>query len=174
MTGSGNKAHLIGGDKNQGVAIQSKNADGVYAGHYYAQGVSYDDAFVVEEKEGGYCLNVAGNRWLDYNGTAFIANTKENASGVVNFYRIKPAQIQKSLYPVITKAADVTEGTYVILHHNAGVYNALATTPCAASAAVAASSDVEITLTEQGVTAANIKDEYKWMVTKKSPADEAP
>lgn len=163
MTGSGNKAHLIGGNKNQGVAIQSKNADGVYVGYYFKDGVTYDDAFVVEEKEGGYCLNVAGNRWLDYNGTAFVANTKEGASGVVNFYRIKPAQIQKSRYPVITKAADVTEGTYVLMFKDAsGNYFTMKNEMTLVAPAAVPISEIGLTMVDGYVTEANVADDYKW------------
>ena len=171
QTNSGNVFHLTAGNKNQGIAIQKQNDEGKYvSGHYYVQeGVEYFDTFTVEPKEGGYYMNVAGARYLDYvvDQNRFIGNTKERASGVVNFYRIQPAP-QKTIYPVITKAADITEGTYVILHYKDGDYNALATTPCAASAVATASSDVEMTIVENSVTAANIKDEYKWIVTQKT------
>ena len=175
VTGKGKQAHLIACNKLQGIAIQSADENGVYNARYTSEGQVYQDYFTVEEKEGGYYMNMAGARYLDYQPDnqglyRFVGNTKESATGVVNFYRVQKAaeEVKQSLYPVVKEVASLTEGTYVILHCDAnGAYNALATTPCAASAVATPAADVEITIEDNAVTAANIKDEYKWIVTHK-------
>lgn len=173
QTNSGNVFHLTAGNKNQGIAIQKLNDEGKYvSGAYYSDGVEYFDAFTVEPKEGGHYMNVAGARYLDYvvAQNRFIGNTKEGATGVVNFYRIQPAP-QKTLYPVITKAADITEGTYVILHHKEGVYYALPNLPVAASPAGVPIADVKMTIEDGCVTAADVDEKHKWVITKRTKDD---
>ena len=180
QTNSGNVFHLTAGNKNQGIAIQKQNDEGKYvSGAYYSDGVEYFDAFTVEPKEGGYYMNVAGARYLDYvvDQNRFIGNTKEGASGVVNFYRIQPAP-QKTIYPVITKAADITEGTYAFLAKKAdGAYYALPNTKTVADGVntcpTAYPLDVVSMTIENGlVTAAEIGDQYKWVITHRGETEQ--
>ncbi len=170
QTNSGNVFHLTAGNKNQGIAIQKQNDEGKYvSGAYYSDGVEYFDAFTVEPKEGGYYMNVAGARYLDYvvDQNRFIGNTKEGTSGVVNFYRIQPAP-QKTIYPVITKAADITEGTYVLLCKVAatGNYFAMKNEMTLSAPAAIPAAEVSLSIENGGVTAANVADAYKWTLVK--------
>ena len=171
MTGSGNRAHLIACNKNQGIAIQSKQDDGTYNAHYTSDGEVYGDIFTFEEKEGGYYMNVAGARYLDYivDLNRFIGNTKEGATGVVNFYRIQKAAevVVESLYPVITKAAEVVEGTYAILAQTAdGTYYALPNEAKITPSALTID-QVSLTIENGAVTAANVGNDYKWVITQR-------
>lgn len=173
VTGKGKEAHLILCDQAQGVAIQSKNDDGIYQGHYYTTSTYYD-SFVISEKEGGYKMTTtAVDRYIHYDvaNSRWAGVAEKDATGALNFYRIqKGATSQNSLYPVVTEVANITDGTYVILHKDAnGVYNALSTTTCLLSAATVALNDVQLEINENGeVVSANVSDNYKWVVTSKT------
>ena len=58
ITNSGNRAHLVSCNKNQGIAILSLNENGVYAGHYASATMIYTDTFTMDAKEGGYYMYV--------------------------------------------------------------------------------------------------------------------
>lgn len=171
-TGSGNEAYLIGCDQAQGIAIMSKNTEGIYAGHY-KDSQTYYDYFIPSSVEGGYWMQVPEtNRYLCYNSATdqFRALGSSDVVGVLNFYRIQPAPT-RTLYPVITDAAHVTEGTYVIMHNIDGVYKALKNDNKAESATAVVAEDVSLTMENGVVTAAEVGDAYKWVVTESNKAD---
>lgn len=170
ITGTGNECHLIAGNKNQGIAVMSKNANGVYSGAY---DVEYTAIFKISAAEGGYDITYGEleNRYLDVNPSNGYVNTPgKNTLGVWNFYRIQPAPT-RTLYPVITDAAHVTEGTYVIMHNIDGVYKALKNDNKADSATAVGAENVSLTMENGVVTAAEVGDAYKWVITESNKAD---
>lgn len=167
MTGSGKECHLIMCNKAQGVAVLSKNSDGVYKGNYSN---NYSDNFTITATEGGYLMQSDETRFFHYDEAYSAFRGATNASsagnmGVVNFYRILTGA-KESIYPVITEAAHVTEGTYVIMQKYSDVYYALNNDECTASAHPTVASEVSITIENGVVTAANVSDAHKWVVTK--------
>lgn len=180
ITGSGNEAHLIAGDKNQGIAVQSAN-NGVYKGAY---SVEYTDVFVISAADGGYDITYGNElRDLDVNPTnGFVNAPGKNTLGVWNFYRIQSAPY-KTLYPVITKAAHVTDGTYVFLAKKTTTdeesnvttitYYALPNAVTSTAPVAVTADQVSITLDENTdcVTAANISNDYKWIIQKMDSKD---
>lgn len=148
-----------------GLAIKGYNDDGKFQAQY---GSDYENTFSIVAKEGGYDIvfapasGSASYKYVYFNGTQYrIAKTSQ--AGVLNFYRIQPAP-QKTIYPVITKAADITEGTYVLLCQVAatGDYYAMKNEMTLSAPAAIPAAEVSLSIENGGVTAANVADAYKW------------
>ncbi len=136
----------------------------------------YIDEIRIATKGDGYRLFSAGSgedyNLCVYSGAQFrllpTAEGQANASldGTVYFYRVNNTSVQKSVYPVITDATHVTEGTYVIMHNINGVYNALKNDVKTDQATAVGSENVSLTIENGVVATAEIGDEYKWVITK--------
>lgn len=175
---SGVEYYLINTYYAQGVGISEYyatdpdgNADG-YDG--YSDKGPYINEIRIAAKGDGYRLFSVGSgadlNFCVYEGTQFrlldTASAFPQYDGTVYFYKVDNASVQTSVYPVITDAAHVTEGTYVIMQNYKGVYYALNNDECTASAHPTVASEVSITIENGVVTAANVSDAHKWVVTK--------
>ena len=177
ITGSGKEAHLIAGNKNQGVAIQSANNDGGYTGAY--SGVVYTDIFSILPTDGGYNVTYGSeNRYFDVTpANGFVNAPGTTTQGVWNFYRIQ--SFKENTYPaVVTNSAEVTDGTYVFLAKKSdGSYYALPNDKTANDATDKRPISYEIGEETVGLTmnsdgtvasAANVKDQFKWVIKRNS------
>lgn len=149
--------YLISCAQAQGLAV-SNNGEGGYSKTYY-------NTFIVTEKTGGYVLkNSVENRYVQ----ADAANNRWGQptaapAGAINFYQIQSTSLQQSLYPVITNAADVTDGTYVLLFKDAsGNYFTMKNEMTLVAPAAVAISEIGLTMVDGCVTEANVADDYKW------------
>lgn len=168
------------GEKDaSGLAINGYNTNGKFQAQY---GEVYENTFSIVAKEGGYDIvfapasGSATYKYVYFTGTQYRIG-KTSQPGVLNFYRIQPAP-QKTIYPVITKAADITEGTYAFLAKKAdGAYYALPNTKTVADGVntcpTAYPLDVVSMTIENGlVTAAEIGDQYKWVITHRGETEQ--
>ncbi len=165
--------------KSDGLAIKGYNDAGGFTAQYTD---TYENTFSIVAKEGGYDIVFAPTsgsttyKYVYFTGVQYRCGTTSPA-GVVNFYRIQPAP-QKTIYPVITKAADITEGTYAFLAKKAdGAYYALPNTKTVADGVntcpTAYPLDVVSMTIENGlVTAAEIGDQYKWVITHRGETEQ--
>ncbi len=135
----------------------------------------YTDEIRIATKGDGYRLYCVKDESVDlnlcvYDGTQFrlldTAGANATLDGTVYFYRVNKTEVQKSLYPVITDAAHVTEGAYVIMHNIDGVYKALKNDNKNEQATAVGVESVSLTMENGVVTAAEVGDAYKWIVTK--------
>lgn len=178
----GNPIYLIAAantEKSDGLAIKGYNDAGGFTAHYTD---TYENTFSIVAKEGGYDIVFAptsgstAQKYVYFTGVQYRCG-KTSPAGVVNFYRIQPAP-QKTIYPVITKAADITEGTYAFLAKKAdGAYYALPNTKTVADGVntcpTAYPLDVVSMTIENGlVTAAEIGDQYKWVITHRGETEQ--
>lgn len=167
-------------EKSDGLAIKGYNDAGGFTAHYTD---TYENTFSIVAKEGGYDIvftpasGSASYKYVYFTGTQQYRIAKTSQAGVLNFYRIQPAP-QKTIYPVITKAADITEGTYAFLAKKAdGAYYALPNTKTVADGVntcpTAYPLDVVSMTIENGlVTAAEIGDQYKWVITHRGETEQ--
>lgn len=165
--------------KSDGLAIKGYNDAGGFTAHYTD---TYENTFSIVAKEGGYDIVFAptsgstAQKYVYFTGVQYRCG-KGSPAGVVNFYRILPAP-QKTIYPVITKAANITEGTYAFLAKKAdGAYYALPNTKTVADGVntcpTAYPLDVVSMTIENGVvTAAEIGDQYKWVITHRGETEQ--
>ena len=163
-----------------GLAIKGYNTNGKFQAQY---GEVYENTFSIVAKEGGYDIvfapasGSATYKYVYFTGTQYRIGKTSPTTGVLNFYRIQPAP-QKTIYPVITKAADITEGTYAFLAKKAdGAYYALPNTKTVADGVntcpTAYPLDVVSMTIENGVvTAAEIGNQYKWVITHRGETEQ--
>lgn len=150
--------YLISCAKAQGLAV-SNNGKGNYS-------ITYYNTFSVTETTGGYVLkNSVENRYVQ----ADAANNRWSQptaapAGAINFYQIQSASLQQSLYPVITNAADVMDGTYVLLFKDAsGNYFTMKNEMTLSAPAAVAISEIGLTMVDGCVTEANVPADYQWI-----------
>ena len=158
---NGSTYHLISCAKAQGLAVSNNNT-----GNYSA---TYVNTFAVTETEGGYVVkNSAENRYLQADATNNRWGQPTGApAGVINFYRINPSVLQESLYPVITEAALVMDGTYVLLCKDAsGNYYTMKNDKTLVAPAAIPIAEIGLTITDGVVTAADVPNLYKWIIAK--------
>lgn len=165
------------GEKDaSGLAIKGYNSDGKFQAQY---GTDYENTFSIIAKEGGYDIQfvpASGSATYSYayfTGTQMRIGKTSPAKAAWNFYRIQPAPA-RTLYPVITSAADITEGTYVFLSKKAdGTYYAMANSTTISEGANTCPyaypiSEVAMTIDEDGcVVTAEIADSFKWVITQR-------
>lgn len=166
---TGNGYYLIScTTKAQGLAV-SNTGSGDYSVEYY-------NTFTLTAKEGGYIMkNSEANRYVQ----ADAANNRWGLptaapAGTINFYRINIPESQKSVYPVITKAAHITDGTYMLLFQNAstGAYYTMKNDMTLSAPVAIAIADAGLTVENDLVTAATeIADEYKWIFATNENGD---
>ena len=152
--------YLISCEKAQGLAVSNTGA-GNYSNPYV-------NTFTLTAKEGGYSMkNSTAGRWVK----ADSANNRWGQptgvpAGVINFYRVQTTSFQKSLYPVLTNAADVTEGTYLLLFQNAstGAYYTMSNAMTLTAPAAVAISEIGLTMENGMVTAADVAADYQWII----------
>ncbi|MBQ2728424.1 MAG: hypothetical protein IJF77_04305 [Alistipes sp.] len=154
------------------VAIANDTQDGFADGWtgYSGRG-PYTDEIRIEPKEDGYRVYTTnGTTDLNicvYSGAQFRLLGDDNAAlqGVVYFYRLASAP-QKSLYPVITKSAHVTDGTYLLLFQNAstGAYYTMSNAMTLTAPAAVAISEIGLTMENGMVTAADVAADYQWII----------
>ncbi len=165
--------NLIVTSNAQGIAVNSELSG------YYTN--PYTKTIVVKENGDGYALmnTNAATPYSLYvnNATDFRFAQAASNQDVVYFCRIQDAP-QKSLYPVITKAENVTDGTYAILYHYThyvlneveladNKFYALKNEAIENSAIATAAENVVVELDENYcVTNAAIADDYKWIIVK--------
>lgn len=180
--------YLINTYYAQGVGISNVFAtdpDGNNDGFNGVNGKGpYIDEIRIATKGDGYRLFSAGNgadlNLCVYNKAQFrLLNTAEGATdatldGTVYFYRVNNTSVQKSVYPVITDAAHVTEGTYAILFKNAteGTYYTMKNDATLSALTAIPFSELNLTLENNMVVAAGeIADEYKWVFDRLTSGD---
>lgn len=164
-----NSHYLISCPKAQGLAVSNTGKGSI-------SGQTYVNTFTLTSKEGGYDMkNSTCGRWVK----ADAANNRWGQptgapAGTINFYRIVTPSMQKSVYPVITDAAHVTEGTYAILFKNAtkGTYYTMKNDATLSALAAIPFSELNLTLENNLVAAAGeIADEYKWVFDRLKSGD---
>ena len=157
------------------VDIANDTQDGFADGwNGYKDKGPYTDEIRIEPKEDGYRVYTTnGTADLNicvYNGAQFRLLGDAALQGVVYFYRIASAP-QKSIYPVITKANTITQGTYAIVYKTATGYVALPNATTIADGvnslpAATPIANVAMTIDDAGmVTSATVADAYKWVLT---------
>ena len=160
----------------QGIGVSKQYAEdpeGNGDGYNGNDSKVYTNEILIAPNGDGYRLYVAKQDSSDlnlcvYGGSQFRlldASSNADLQGTVYFFQVNNSVVSKSLYPVVTKAAHVTEGTYVIMHNISGSMYALKNTAKAASADAVHSANVSLTFDEKGnVTAAEIGEDYKWVL----------
>lgn len=151
------KYNLIVNSNAQGIAVNS-----ILRGYYSNP---YTSTIVVKENGDGYALmntNETASSLFVNNATDFRFKDETTNQDVVYFYRINAAP-QKSLYPVITKAETVSDGTYVLLFKDAsGNYFTMKNEMTLVAPAAVPISEIGLTMVDGYVTEANVADDYKW------------
>lgn len=180
LSSDGDKIYLIGegtNDNSSGLAIKAADANGVFTAQ---DGSNYVNTFdIVAREDGGYDVVLHRSEAMTHSyvystGTQWRLGKGSANSSKLNFYQIKKGSVE-SVYPVITKAAHVTEGTYVILSEKDGNYYALPnektwstadeTTYAATPPTSEVAENVAITINNGVVTAADVDNKYKWVIT---------
>lgn len=184
---SGVEYYLINTYYAQGVGISeyyANDPDGNTDGYDGVNGKGpYINEIRIAAKGDGYRLFSAGdgadlNLCVYSGGTQFrlldTAGADLNYDGTVYFYKVDNASVQTSVYPVITDAAHITDGTYMLLFKNAtsGEYFTMKNDMTLSAPAAIAIADAGLTMENDLVTAATeIADEYKWIFATNEDGD---
>lgn len=183
---SGVEYYLINTYYAQGVGISEYyatdpdgNADG-YDG-YTGKGPYINEIRIAVKGDGYRLFSASSGADLNlcvYDGTQFrlldTAGTDSNCDGTVYFYKVDNASVQTSVYPVITDAAHITDGTYMLLFKNAtsGEYFTMKNDMTLSAPAAIAIADAGLTMENDLVIAATeIADEYKWIFATNEEGD---
>lgn len=180
LSSDGDKIYLIGegtNDNSSGLAIKAADANGVFTAQ---DGSNYVNTFdIVAREDGGYDVVLHRSEAMTHSyvystGTQWRLGKAGSNSSKLNFYQIKKGSVE-SVYPVITDAAHITDGTYVILSEKDGNYYALPnektwstadeTTYTATPPTPEVAENVAITINNGVVTAADVDNKYKWVIT---------
>lgn len=163
--------YLINAYYAQGIGVSKKyntDPDGNSDGYDGYSDKVYTNEIKIVTKGDGYMLCVNDFNFCVYNGLHVRLQPEGTQDkiehGTVYFYRVNP--VQKSVYPIIKQASHVTEGTYAIMYQVDGTYYALNNDECIEKAHPTVASEVTITIDNGVVTAANVTDAHKWVVTK--------
>lgn len=179
LSSDGDKIYLIGegtNDDSSGLAIKAADANGVFTAQY---GNNYVNTFdIVARVDGGYDVVLHRSEAMTHpyvysNGTQWRLGKGSSNSSKLNFYQIKKGSVE-SVYPVITDAAHITDGTYMLLFKNAtsGEYFTMKNDMTLSAPAAIAIADAGLTMENDLVTAATeIADEYKWIFATNEEGD---
>lgn len=179
LSSDGDKIYLIGegtNDDSNGLAIKAAEANGVFTAQF---GNNYVNTFdIVAREDGGYDVVLHRSEAMTHSyvystGTQWRLGKGSANSSKLNFYHIKKGSVE-SVYPVITKAAHITDGTYMLLFKNAtsGEYFTMKNDMTLTAPAAIAIAETGLTVENDLVTAATeIADEYKWIFATNEEGD---
>ncbi len=179
LSSDGDKIYLIGegtNDNSSGLAIKAADANGVFTAQ---DGSNYVNTFdIVARVDGGYDVVLHRSEAMTHpyvysTGTQWRLGKGSANSTKLNFYQIKKGSVE-SVYPVITEAAHITDGTYMLLFQNAstGAYYTMKNDMTLTAPAAIAIADAGLTVENDLVTAATeIADEYKWIFATNEEGD---
>lgn len=179
LSSDGDKIYLIGegtNDNSSGLAIKAADANGVFTAQ---DGSNYVNTFdIVAREDGGYDVVLHRSEAMTHSyvystGTQWRLGKAGSNSSKLNFYQIKKGSVE-SVYPVITDAAHITDGTYMLLFKNAtsGEYFTMKNDMTLTAPAAIAIADAGLTVENDLVTAATeIADEYKWIFATNEEGD---